>query len=139
MSDILKGGALAGVLCGLIVALAVFVTRPEPVSVPQQEENLGSLELNRFSDVTQNRVMLNTTSAQVVATSTGRQYLSVCLADPSTKVTTTTISLSPALAHGNGIPLTDDNPCYEIGPDNLYFGGITGIASSSSEVIVVEK
>ena len=142
-------GAILAVGLGVLIVSSQLEVKPN-ITVTPPEINIQPLlggENEFYSGVTATSVSvsaskLSTSTNQVLAASTGRQYARLQNVG-ETRVSCELTSATSSLVIGTGITLlasTSVNSIYEIMPDNLYKGAIVCIAETSTGTIsVVEK
>jgi|TARA_Y100000310_G_C20703059_1_gene831902 hypothetical protein len=103
---------------------------------PEPSVLLGGPEVNRFqSDVSHTLVSVTSASTTVLSANTARAYAMITNIDSSNVVY---VNLGNDAAWKTGIELAAGES-YEIDADNLYVGLITAIATTTVEVVTVEK
>lgn len=102
-----------------------------------QPPTLGGPSFNTLTSLTNTSTSVATSTTQVRAANSGRQYL--LLVNDSTSKFYCNLSNATATI-GAGIPLFASGGYYEITPDNLYTGAIQCIATSTAGILtIVEK
>lgn len=118
---------IVGVLIGGLLMLGMvisFAPRQVLADALGQSWRFGGIPTNTKVDLGVN------TSALLIATSTARSYAIIT----NNSANTVYISLGRDAVGSNGIRLNANGGSYEINAQNLYFGAIYGIASTSSNV-----
>lgn len=135
-----KGSAslLVGIALGFVALVLVGVFAYQAPTA-----TLGSLDFNRIeSGVTNSSVSVLATTTTVLAANPGRVYARIS----NDSVAPVYIYLGSGAVINKGIRLdgvgnttSTASNYYEIGPDNLYVGLITGVSGVTSTVNIVER
>lgn len=106
-------------------------------TVAPQTPTLGGPSFNTLTSLTNTSTSVATSTTQVRAANSGRQYL-LLVNDSTAKFYCSLGTASATLT--SGIPLIASGGYYEITPDNLYTGAIQCIATSTAGTLtIVEK
>lgn len=137
---------LLGIGVIVLVALGLWglnsKTTQAPDSVPQQEQRVGAGMPFSYNSATQATSSIGIYSwSTVLSADSNRGYLSFCNDSRTANSAIylgmgATTSVSSSGMYGRAIP---SNTCYEMTLDNMFYGSIYGIASSSTSTLLTVK
>lgn len=127
----MKNTLITIIVTAVVVAGGMFALE----ATSKTTQALGG-DVNRFkSGVTNDKVSVLSSTTEVAAANTSRQYLAI-INDSANVVY---LGLGEAAVSGEGIRLNASGGTFEINSANLFTGAINGISSATSSVTIVEK